>query len=186
MLCVFCGVCLQSWASIPFRLHLSEDSDREGIFHDFRLYLFCSEDSISLCLDDGTIFVGDLNLLYGLELHKGTQIEDSWEKLLTRKPKIVYYGHARKAELSGFPIKSEDNKYENKDKITESAKTTQSDKYSLVMKIMGYIDKGISLERIQKKTGADSTFIEDVTRMYLTHKDVGVQGILDRIEIKGR
>jgi hypothetical protein len=54
------------------------------------------------------------------------------------------------------------------------------------MTIMGYIDKGISLERIQKKTGADSTFIEDVTRMYLTHKDVGVQGILDRIEIKGR
>ena len=145
-----------------------------------------SEDSISLCLDDGTIFVGDLNPLYELELHKGTQIEDSWEKLLTRKPKIVYYGHARKAELSGFPIKSEDNKYENKDKITESAKTTKSDKYSLVMKIMGYIDKGISLERIQKKTGADSTFIEDVTRMYLTHKDVGVQGILDRIEIKGR
>jgi hypothetical protein len=25
-----------------------------------------------------------------------------------------------------------------------------------------------------------------VTRMYLTHRDVGVQGILDRIEIKGK
>ena len=41
-------------------------------------------------------------------------------------------------------------------------------------------------EKIRKKTGADAEFIEDVIRMYLTHKDVGVQGILDRIEIKGR
>ena len=138
-----------------------------------------SEDSVSLCLDDGTIFVGDLNPLYELELHKGTAIEESWEKLLTRRPKIVYYGHARKAEISGSSLKSEQ-------KSADSVKHAQSDTYALVMTIMGYIDKGISLERIQKKTGADSTFIEDVTRMYLTHKDVGVQGILDRIEIKGR
>jgi glyoxylase-like metal-dependent hydrolase (beta-lactamase superfamily II) len=138
-----------------------------------------SEDSVSLCLDDGTIFVGDLNPLYELELHKGTAIEESWEKLLTRRPKIVYYGHARKAEISGSSLKSEQ-------KSADSVKRAQSDTYALVMTIMGYIDKGISLERIQKKTGADITFIEDVTRMYLTHKDVGVQGILDRIEIKGR
>ena len=38
----------------------------------------------------------------------------------------------------------------------------------------------------QKKTGADMAFIEDVSRMYLTHQNVGVQGILDRIEIKNR
>lgn len=98
---------------------------------------------------------------------------------MTRRPKIVYYGHARKAEISGSSLKSEQ-------KSADSVKRAQSDTYALVMTIMGYIDKGISLERIQKKTGADSTFIEDVTRMYLTHKDVGVQGILDRIEIKGR
>ncbi|MBR4343724.1 MAG: MBL fold metallo-hydrolase [Lachnospiraceae bacterium] len=157
-----------------------------------------SEDSISLYLDDGTIFVGDLNPLYELELHKGTQIAESWEKLLTRKPQIVYYGHARKAELIRNEAEAEihvnsnkkgSHEFESKIDYLETKsyyKTNQSDKYSLVMKIMRYIDKGVSLERIQKKTGADSTFIEDVARMYLTHKDVGVQGILDRIEIKGR
>ena len=36
------------------------------------------------------------------------------------------------------------------------------------------------------KTGADKTFIQDVMRMYLTHQNIGVQGILDRIEIKNR
>ncbi len=51
---------------------------------------------------------------------------------------------------------------------------------------MGYVDKGYNIDRIRKKTGADKTFIEDVTRMHLTHRDVGVSGILDRIEIKGR
>ena len=40
--------------------------------------------------------------------------------------------------------------------------------------------------KIQKKTGADTTFIEDVTRMYLTHPNVSIQGIMDRIEIKGK
>ena len=42
------------------------------------------------------------------------------------------------------------------------------------------------LTKIVKKTGADPQFTEDVSRMYLTHQNVGVQGILDRIEIKNR
>ena len=42
------------------------------------------------------------------------------------------------------------------------------------------------MKKIRKKTGADEVFIDDVMRMYLTHQNVGVQGILDRIEIKGR
>lgn len=58
-----------------------------------------SDDSISLCLDDGSIFVGDLNPLYELELHKGTQIGESWNKLLARNPKVVYYGHAKKTSI---------------------------------------------------------------------------------------
>ena len=41
-----------------------------------------SDDSVSLYLDSGDLFVGDLNPLYELEMHKGTQIEDSWNKLL--------------------------------------------------------------------------------------------------------
>ena len=51
---------------------------------------------------------------------------------------------------------------------------------------MKYIDKGYSIDKIHKKTKADITFINDVARMYLTHQNVSVQGILDRIEIKGR
>lgn len=34
-----------------------------------------SDDSISLWIDSGDLFVGDLNPLYELDLHKGTQIE---------------------------------------------------------------------------------------------------------------
>ncbi|MBP3901825.1 MAG: MBL fold metallo-hydrolase [Blautia sp.] len=58
-----------------------------------------SDDSISLLLDDGSLFVGDLNPLYELEMHQGTQIGQSWEKLLARKPTAVYYGHAKTTHL---------------------------------------------------------------------------------------
>lgn len=53
-----------------------------------------TDDSISLWLDEGVLFVGDLNPLYELELHKHTEIEESWNKLLRLKPKRIYYGHA--------------------------------------------------------------------------------------------
>ena len=129
-----------------------------------------SDDSISLCLDDGSIFVGDLNPLYELELHEGTQIEDSWTRLLGRNPKKIYYGHAKAADF----------------KMTDYLSESDDDLYALVSKIMKYTDKGLPFDKIQKKTGADMTFIEDVSRMYLTHQNVGVQGILDRIEIKNR
>ena len=62
----------------------------------------------------------------------------------------------------------------------------KTNRYQLVEKIMKGIDRHWSFEKIQKKTGADPGFIEDVSRMYLTHQNVGVQGILDRIEIKGK
>lgn len=129
-----------------------------------------SDDSISLCLDDGTLFVGDLNPLYELELHRNTPVGKSWEKLLALSPKIVYYGHAKAAYLQDAKPDEPYNK----------------DSYKLVSKIIRYIDKGVNLETICKKTGAEKSFIEDVTRMYLTHQNIGVQGILDRIEIKGR
>ena len=59
-----------------------------------------SADSISLWLDEErAVFVGDLNPLYELELHRGTQIAQSWEKLLALHPKRICYGHARTAVL---------------------------------------------------------------------------------------
>ncbi len=149
-----------------------------------------SDDSISLWLDSGELFVGDLNPLYELELHKGTQIEESWNRLLALGPATVYYGHAKKADLNTDTVSTDDAGTEavsEADTGAEAgARNVAGDRYDLVSKIMRLIDKGVSQDRIQKKTGADRNFIEDVTRMYLTHQNVGVQGILDRIEIKGR
>ena len=142
-----------------------------------------SDDSISLWLDDGDLFVGDLNPLYELELHAGTEIEESWNRLLARKPKRVFYGHAKTAVLR------DEDRQKGQEEDGGSAGDDGGDRkdlYLLVSRIMRYIDKGCSMERIRKKTGADPVFIEDVNRMYLTHRNVGVQGILDRIEIKGR
>ena len=137
-----------------------------------------SDDSISLLLDNGALFVGDLNPLYELELHKGTQIGDSWDMLLKMNPSKVYYGHAKTAVLhEGATVPSE---------TKDESQARTKDLYKLVEKIMKYIDKGYSMEKIHKKTKADISLIEDVNRMYLTHQNVGVQGILDRIEIKGK
>ena len=132
-----------------------------------------SDDSISLWLDkEKTLLVGDLNPLYELEMHNGTLIAESWEKLLKLKPDKVYYGHAEAAEVNISAFKA-----------TEAS---DKDIHTLVKKIMKLIDKGCTAQVIEKKTGADKIFIQDVTRMYLTHQNVSVQGILDRIEIKGK
>ncbi|MDO5155080.1 MAG: MBL fold metallo-hydrolase [Eubacteriales bacterium] len=131
-----------------------------------------SEDSISLVLDQGMVFVGDLNPLYELELHKGTVIDESWQHILAHNPAKVYYGHAKTADLHEL--------------VLEANSVEQKELYTLVKQIMKYIDKGKPLAWIQGKTGANAEFVEDVARMYLTHQNVGVQGILDRIEIKGK
>ena len=174
-----------------------------------------SDDSISLWLDEGTVFVGDLNPLYELELHQGDLIEKSWNKILERQPGRVYYGHARAADLeavydkdqtvysSGCIQTSQREEHviqqggdDQKDRKPKNSRDLYSDYigsslqyndlYRLTERIMKYIDKGISIERIQRKTGADLAFIENVARMYLTHQNVGVQGILDRIELRGK
>ena len=131
-----------------------------------------SEDSISLWLEkERALFVGDLNPLYELDMRKGTQIAETWEMLLALKPKRVYYGHARTADL---------------DRTFYQIHDAGDDRYLLVQTIMKLTDKGCPVEDIQAKTGADLVFIQDAVRMYLTHRNVSVQGILDRIEIKGR
>jgi hypothetical protein len=56
----------------------------------------------------------------------------------------------------------------------------------LVKHIMKYTEKGWTAERIQKKTGEPIEWIRDVMRMYLTHPGISVQGVLDRMEIRGR
>ena len=146
-----------------------------------------SEDSISLCLDDGCFFVGDLNPLYELEMHRGTRIGESWEKLLSRRPGIIYYGHAKTAVLDGHQGSRKLNYQGETD--TKRHTVTGADpayEYALVRRIMKYTDKGYSAEKIQKKTHAPIDWIRDAMRMYLTHTDISVQGILDRLEIRGR
>ena len=71
-------------------------------------------------------------------------------------------------------------------KEKENGAVSDKKLYVLVQTIMRCADRGLPIDKIQKKTGADRIFIEDVTRMYLTHQNVGVQGILDRIEIKNK
>lgn len=133
-----------------------------------------SEDGISLCLDEGVLFVGDLNPLYELDMHRGTQIGESWDKLLSRNPVKVYYGHAKVAEPG------------REQKTPEKESGQPKDIFRLVKKIMKYLDRGYTLEDVGRVTGADKIFVEDVARMYLTHQNISVQGILDRIEIKGK
>ena len=58
--------------------------------------------------------------------------------------------------------------------------------YHTVRQIMHYIDKGMPIDKIVSKLKVEQEFVNDVCRMYLTHQNVGVQGILDRIEIKGK
>lgn len=164
-----------------------------------------SDDSISLWLDEGVLLVGDLNPLYELEMHKGTQIAKSWELLLECNPKKIYYGHAKKAAVmdasTDYDMDDENKRIvqngngiiRNGTKITDKNKTDkgitdkeQKERYALVKRIVKYIDRGYPIDKIRKKTKSDRGFIEDVTRMYLTHQNVSVQGILDRIEIKNR
>ena len=129
-------------------------------------------------LDDGSLFVGDLNPLYELDMHKGSDIEKSWNNLLRRNPSRIYYGHAKTATFAenDMPVETQKNDESGSDGLG----------YKLVSRVIKYIDKGYNVDKIRKKTGADQELIEDINRMYLTHPGVSIQGILDRIEIKNR
>lgn len=186
---------------VPIRdeeVRVIKEEESQGFLKEFGLSggIFStpghSADSISLWLDEGIVFVGDLNPLYELELHKGTEIGNSWEKILSYRPKAACYGHAKSAHLIWkdethwkFSEASEILRSEEKE---EKAGADRKDKdlFELVNRILKLIGKGYPLNKIEKKTGADPVFIEDVSRMYLTHPGIGVQGILDRIEIKGK
>jgi ribonuclease/clavin/mitogillin len=53
-----------------------------------------SEDSISLVLDSGMAFVGDLNPLYGMDPENEAVHVQSWKKLIDRNAQVFYPAHA--------------------------------------------------------------------------------------------
>ena len=59
-----------------------------------------SEDSITLVLDSGDCFVGDLEpmeFMDGYEENKALQSD--WEKIMSFSPRVIHYGHAPKKVL---------------------------------------------------------------------------------------
>ena len=59
-----------------------------------------SEDSITLVLDNGDCFVGDLEpmeFMDGYEENKALQSD--WEKVMSFSPRVIHYGHAPKKVL---------------------------------------------------------------------------------------
>ena len=54
-----------------------------------------SEDSVTLILDDGTCFVGDLEPMEYLGAYEENEkLAKDWERILSYKPKKICYGHA--------------------------------------------------------------------------------------------
>lgn len=54
-----------------------------------------SEDSVTLILDDGTCFVGDLEPMEYLGAYEENEkLKEDWERIMGRKPKRICYAHA--------------------------------------------------------------------------------------------
>lgn len=59
-----------------------------------------SEDSISLILDNGICFVGDLEPIEYLDAYdNNVKLESDWKKVMSYNPKIIYYAHANEKIL---------------------------------------------------------------------------------------
>ena len=139
--------------------------------------------------------MGDLYPLYELEAHQEPDVQESWKRILAMNPKRIFYGHAKTAELEsaenshdkvGMDVSTvKKASYFPTEKEAKSAQKN-AELHDTVKKIMHLIDKGASIDKIAFKLKVEKEFVSDVCRMYLTHRNVGVQGILDRIEIKGK
>ena len=58
-----------------------------------------SEDSISLVLDDGVCFVGDLEPMEYLEAYENEALKRDWEHLLAFNPKRIFFAHRPERQL---------------------------------------------------------------------------------------
>ena len=59
-----------------------------------------SEDSITLVLDSGDCFVGDLDPMEYMDGYEGNSaLQSDWEKIMSFSPRVIHYGHAPKKVL---------------------------------------------------------------------------------------
>lgn len=59
-----------------------------------------SSDSISLIMDDGTCFIGDLEPAEYLGAYENnTALGEDWRRILDFNPKIIYYAHANEKRM---------------------------------------------------------------------------------------
>lgn len=68
-----------------------------------------SADSVSLILDSGAAFVGDLPPLDVADGFDNAEIKRSWDLVLSFCPRTVYYGHANERHLKKFINKNTHN-----------------------------------------------------------------------------
>ena len=59
-----------------------------------------SEDSISLILDDGSCFVGDLEPLEYIEAYENNKaLKNDWDLIMSHNPKTIFFAHRPKRKL---------------------------------------------------------------------------------------
>ena len=61
-----------------------------------------SDDSVSLVLDDGAAFVGDLCPLFTVSAYRDKTLENSWNELLGHDITRIFYGHSNSQQISGI------------------------------------------------------------------------------------
>ena len=58
----------------------------------------------------------------------------------------------------------------------------QKDRAAIVEAVVKGIDKGMTSEQIAKKNLVDVEFVREISRMYLTHPGIDLDGILNRLK----
>jgi glyoxylase-like metal-dependent hydrolase (beta-lactamase superfamily II) len=61
-----------------------------------------SDDSVSLILDCGAAFVGDLYPLFSVPAFKNAALESSWNRILSHGVTQIFYGHSNPQKISGI------------------------------------------------------------------------------------
>lgn len=62
-----------------------------------------SNDSISLILDDGSCFVGDLEPMEYLDAYnENTKAKDDWKLVIDHNPKMIFYAHANEKAFTAM------------------------------------------------------------------------------------